>query len=130
MLLFILYNRTSHPCIALTKMVTFGTQVYTVMWFKIKQHWMFTGMIELINKTPEDVRRTKWSKHFPLCKHRKILAYMLKDSDEATRNAAVQKILCPRFKYARGIWFYNLPYPEFSALQYTSGRRNPSQNLQ
>ena len=30
-LLFILYTRTSHPSIALTKMVTFGIQVYTVM---------------------------------------------------------------------------------------------------
>ena len=136
-LLFILYTRTSHPSIALTKMVTFGIQVYTVMWFKIKQHRKFTmgprhlfHMIELINTQPEDVRRTalKVVQNNGYYGHpENIHASMIEDSEEATRKEAVERILSlrkkgttnPRSKYARGIRFYKLPSLQFSALHYT-----------
>jgi hypothetical protein len=136
-LLFILYTRTSHPNIALTKMVTFGIQVYTVMWFRIKQHWKFTmgprhlfHMVELINTQPEDVKNTalKVVQNNSYFAHpENILASMLEDADEAIRKEAVDRIISirkkrlanPRSKYARGIRFFKLPSMQWTASNYT-----------
>ena len=136
-LLFILYTRTSHPSIALVKIVTFAIQVYTVMWFKIKVHWKFTmgprhlfHTIELINTQPTDVRAialkvVENNKYFAHTEN--MLASMLEDSDEVVRKEAVDRILDirkkgtvnPRSKYARGIRFFKVPPLQFNATHYT-----------